>query len=251
MFAVISDIHGNLEALTTVLEDIESRQISDIVCLGDIVGYGPDPEPCVDMVMRYCRFSISGNHDYAVLTEPEGFVPIARQAVEYTRRMMTENIPSVPKKQERWDYLKSMLLKKQEEGYFFVHGSPRDPRYEYVLPTDVTYGLKDKLDEIFSLFEGICFVGHSHMPGVFTEDFHFFRPNEIGNEYRHKNGKLVVNVGSVGQPRDGDRRSCYAVVDGGRITFCRPRYDFSATADKIRRIKELDDYLGERLALGR
>ena len=75
MFAIISDIHSNLEALTSVIEDIESRRISDIICLGDIVGYGPDPEPCVDLVMHNCRFAISGNHDYAVLTEPEGFVP--------------------------------------------------------------------------------------------------------------------------------------------------------------------------------
>ena len=82
MFAIISDIHSNLEALTTVLEDIESRQITDIVCLGDIVGYGPDPEPCIDLVMHHCRFAISGNHDYAVLTEPEGFVPMAREAVD-------------------------------------------------------------------------------------------------------------------------------------------------------------------------
>jgi len=251
VFAIISDVHSNLEALTAVLDDIEARQVDDIICLGDIVGYGPDPEPCMDLVMRQCRFSISGNHDYAVLTEPEGFVPMARQAIEYTRHIMTENIPSVPRKQERWDYLKSMLLKKEEGDYFFVHGSPRDPRYEYILPTDVAYGLTDKLEEIFSMFSSIAFVGHSHMPGVFTDNMEFMRPTEIDYEYEHKKGKIVVNVGSVGQPRDNDRRTCYVIVDGGHITFCRPRYDYTTAVDKIRRIDDLDDYLGERLTLGR
>ena len=251
MFAIISDIHSNLEALNAVLEDIESRQISEIVCLCDIVGYGPDPEPCMDLVMHTCRFSISGNHDYAVLTEPEGFVPIARKAVEYTRRIMTENIPNSPKKQERWEYLRSMLLKKEENSYYFVHGSPRAPRYEYILPTDVAYGLKDKIQDVFTYFQGICFVGHSHMPGIFTEDFRFFTPSEINYEYVHHKGKLLVNVGSVGQPRDNDRRACYVIVDGNRILFRRPRYDFHTTIDKIRKIDELDNFSGERLAMGR
>ena len=144
-----------------------------------------------------------------------------------------------------------MLLKKEEGDYFFVHGSPRDPRYEYILPTDVAYGLKDKLEEIFSMFSGICFVGHSHLPGIFTEDLGFIKPEDTDDGYEHEKGKIVVNVGSVGQPRDSDRRSCYVVVDDGHITFCRPRYDFNTTFDKIRRADGLDDYLGERLTKGR
>ncbi len=131
----------------------------------------------------------------------------------------------------------------------FVHGSARNPLNEYVFPEDI-YNQR-KMEKIFSLIEHHCFQGHTHVPGVFTQGLNFLSPEEIGYEYRLADEKTMTNVGSVGQPRDGDPRACYVVLDEGTVKFRRVEYPFENTIKKIYDIPELDNFLGDRLREGR
>ena len=246
MRAIISDIHGNLEALEAVLEDIERRGIREIYCLGDIVGYGPNPRECIDLVMglEHC---LLGNHDQGALFDPEGFNAGAERAIFWTRRTLEAKVDV--KGDQRWEFLGELPRLRREADFLFVHGSARNPLNEYVFPEDI-YNQR-KMERIFSLVDKYCFQGHTHIPGVFTENLNFQSPLEIDNEYILGNQKVLVNVGSVGQPRDGDNRSSYVIVDDNKLTFVRVPYDFEKTIAKIYPIPELDNFLGDRLRDGR
>ena len=244
--AILSDIHGNLAALEAVLEDIRQQQVETIVCLGDIVGYGPDPCACLDKAMEF-SFSILGNHDNSALFDPEGFNAAAEQAIFWTRRQL-ECGESQENSLKRLEFLAAMPRTKLEGNLLFVHGSPRGPTNEYVFPED-TYNRR-KMEKLFSLVPGICFQGHTHVPGVFTSDLQFIRPSEIDDHYTFTNEKVMVNVGSVGQPRDNDPRSCYVITDGQTLRFRRVEYDIESTVRKIEAIPDLDDFLGYRLRDG-
>ncbi|MEW4455697.1 metallophosphoesterase family protein [Bremerella sp. JC817] len=245
--AVVSDIHGNLEALTAVLADIESQQVDRIYCLGDVVGYGPNPRECVDIVRNF-DLCILGNHDQAALFDPEGFSQGAEQAIFWTRRQL-ETGGTQEEALSRWHFLCGLPRTHQEERRLFVHGSARNPLSEYVFPEDI-YNPK-KLEKIFSLIPNVCFQGHTHVPGVFYESAQFVSPKDFEDSTYYFNGeKAMINVGSVGQPRDGDPRSCYVIVDEKSVTFRRVDYDQNITADKIRGIDDLDDGQGERLFEG-
>jgi diadenosine tetraphosphatase ApaH/serine/threonine PP2A family protein phosphatase len=138
---------------------------------------------------------------------------------------------------------------KREPEFLFVHGSARNPLNEYVFPEDI-YNQR-KLERIFGLVEKYCFQGHTHIPGVFTEGYNFQSPDEFDHVYQLGDRKVLVNVGSVGQPRDGDNRACYVLLDGKTIRYRRVPYDFNQTAEKIYPIPELDNFLGDRLRDGR
>ena len=245
--AIISDIHANLEALEAVLADIRQQNISDIYCLGDIIGYGPNPCECIDRVMASTKLCLLGNHDQAALFDPEGFNASAERAVFWTRKTLESG--SGAQADKRWDFLGELPRVIREPNLLFVHGSARNPLNEYVFPEDI-YNQR-KMDRIFSLVERHCFQGHTHIPGVFTEDLNFLAPEEIDFKYELGEKKVLVNVGSVGQPRNGDNRSSYVVLDGNKILFKRVEYDFGKTAKKIFDIPDLDNFLGERLADGR
>lgn len=249
--ALISDIHANLEALEAVFRDIDERKIGRVICLGDIVGYGPDPEATVDLVRRRCDLTLMGNHDWAVLNAPIGFNAIAAGAVLCHRgRLMPQEGESDPEKQARWDFLDNLPEEASEGQNLFVHASPRDKIIEYILPADTLYH-HDKLDEIFAMVPGACFVGHTHIPGVFTERYQFYSPEDIGMEYAFEPGKkAIVNVSSVGQPRDRDYRSCYAILTESGVTWRRLEYDVQTTIEKVKAIPCLDDRCGLRLAQG-
>ena len=131
----------------------------------------------------------------------------------------------------------------------FVHGSARNPLNEYVFPEDI-YN-KTKLEKIFALVHRYVFQGHTHVPGVFTQSANFFSPEEINFEYALTEEKVMINVGSVGQPRDGDPRSCYVIVDDGKVEFRRVEYAVEKTIEKIYEVPELDNFLGDRLRDGR
>ena len=131
----------------------------------------------------------------------------------------------------------------------FVHGSPRNPLNEYVFTEDVHN--PRKLEKVFSVVEHYCFQGHTHVPGIFAESGSFLRPDQLGGPYQLGREKVMVNVGSVGQPRDGDTRSCYVILDDHTVRFRRVEYPFEETARKIYAIPELDDFLGDRLGEGR
>lgn len=247
MKAIISDIHGNLEALEAVLADIRTQNVNEIYCLGDIIGYGPNPRECIDLVMQHSKLTIIGNHDQAALFDPEGFNPGAERAILWTRTQLESGDPLANEK--RWEFLGELPRMKRDGEVMFVHGSARNPLNEYVFPEDI-YNQR-KLERIFGLVEKYCFQGHTHIPGVFTEDYNFLAPDEFEMTYQLGDRKTLINVGSVGQPRDGDNRSCYVLFDGKTITYRRVSYDFDKTAQKIYPIPELDNFLGDRLKEGR
>jgi diadenosine tetraphosphatase ApaH/serine/threonine PP2A family protein phosphatase len=118
-----------------------------------------------------------------------------------------------------------------------------------MIPQDIRN--RDKMTEIFSMIPSLCFVGHSHIPGVYTDGFRFISPPRIDGRYTHQGGKALINVGSVGQPRDGDPRLCYALFDGQYLTFVRLEYDVASAQADILAVEELPDELAERLAIGR
>jgi diadenosine tetraphosphatase ApaH/serine/threonine PP2A family protein phosphatase len=246
--AIISDLHSNLEALTAVFADMESQGVSEIYCLGDIIGYGPNPNECIDAVMEFDG-CVLGNHDQGALFDPEGFSSGAEKAIFWTRSQLESNSEDPEQNRRRWDFLCEIPRTIREDGKLFVHGSPRNPLNEYVFPEDVHN--PRKLEKVFSIVERCSFQGHTHVPGVFTEEGRFLRPDQIGGSYRLTNQKVMINVGSVGQPRDGDPRSCYVILDGDTVTFRRVPYPLEETARKIYAIPELDSFLGDRLHDGR
>jgi predicted phosphodiesterase len=246
--AIISDIHSNLEALNAVLADIKSQGISETLCLGDVVGYGPNPRECIDLAMK-CRACLLGNHDQGALFDPEGFNTGAERAIFWTRQQLEETGGNPATAARRWDFLGELPRHHQDGLYLFVHGSARNPLNEYVFPEDI-YNRR-KMEKIFALIERYAFQGHTHVPGVFTEDLRFLSPEEIGHEYRLQDRKVMVNVGSVGQPRDGDPRACYVMLEDNLVRFRRVEYPFEETIRKIYSIPELDNFLGDRLRDGR
>jgi predicted phosphodiesterase len=246
--AFISDIHGNLEALQAVLKDIANHQVKEIYCLGDIVGYGPNPRECVDQVMS-CKVSLLGNHDQAAIFDPVGFNPTAERAIMWTRSQLETPHPNRKQMERRWEYLGELGRSHKETDLLFVHASPRNPVNEYIFPEDI-YNQR-KMSAIFGLVDRYCFHGHTHIPGIFTESLQFLSPEEIDFFYKLEGRKTLCNVGSVGQPRDGDWRACYVLLDGDTVRFRRVEYDVSTTVRKIHDNPELDDYLGDRLAGGK
>jgi len=257
MLAVISDIHANTEALQAVLTDIDARKVEQIICLGDVIGYGPEPRTCLDMVGRRASVTLMGNHDFAVLYEPNKF-NIGAEAACYWTRQQIEDEPDTQKRSVWWDFLGGMWVKHVLAGepggmgdLAFVHGSPRRPVNEYVFPDDI-FNNPNKIAGCFDRFVHLCFVGHTHVPGVFLETPDFYSPDELEGTYEvNPQHKALINVGSVGQPRDRDPRASYVLVEPGRVQFVRVEYDTEAVAQKVYAIPELDDYLGTRLKDGR
>jgi predicted phosphodiesterase len=245
--AIISDIHANLEAFEAVLADIRQQGITEIYCLGDIIGYGPNPCECIDLVIASCPMCLLGNHDQAALFDPEGFNASAERAVFWTRKML-ENSKG-PAAEKRWEFLGELPRMVRESNILYVHGSARNPLNEYVFPEDI-YNQR-KMERIFALVEQYCFQGHTHIPGVFTESLNFLSPEEIDFRYELGPQKVLINVGSVGQPRNGDSRSSYVILDGNTVSFRRVEYNFEATRQKIYDNPDLDNFLGDRLADGR
>ncbi len=257
MKAILSDIHGNLEALGVVLADIESRGITEMVCLGDVIGYGPNPRECLDL-MRDADILIRGNHEDAVLAgDAASFNVRARRSVEWTReQVLGEGVP-----EEEAESYRELLARfepsakdPEDEAVQYVHGSPRNPVKEYVMPRDAMK--PQKMKAIFELIESICFVGHTHAPGVFVyaadeEGCSYSTPEELFGVYMNAGEKALVNVGSVGQPRDNDPRACYVTFDMDTVVYRRVEYDVEAVVAKVRASTALDNSLGERLRVGR
>ncbi len=249
MFAVISDLHSNLPALEAVFARIEELGIEDVRCLGDVVGYGADPEACLDLVSERCRFVLCGNHDWGVIESKfDEFNPLAREGLEWTRSRLRPGLFS-PARRKRWRFLRSLRHRMECDGMLFVHASPRDPIKEYVLKHDLFLD-PEKIEELFDCISGPCFNGHTHWPGILTPDFRFQQQTPEQLDFPMPEGKSIINVGSVGQPRDADNRACFLVVDGDRLRYQRVDYDIE---EAQRRILDagLSPYLAERLALGR
>jgi predicted phosphodiesterase len=273
IFAIISDIHSNLEALQAVFADIEERGITEVVCLGDVIGYGANPKECLDLVRERCRITLMGNHDHAVLFEPTNFNLPAERACYWTRRMLEEE-PDTEVRRARWKFLGELPIRVKEYDVLFLHASPRRPMNEYIFPEDVFTNPQKVIANFERLDARVCFVGHTHQPGVFVDDPYFDPPNELPDSpfYEVDDERVIINVGSVGQPRDRDARAGYVVVhrrpevlnDGAeslvaaalnstieQVEFIRVEYDLGRTVEKILAESALDDLLGTRLYDGR
>lgn len=252
--AIISDVHGNLEALTAVIEDIRGQGVGTIYNLGDTVGYGPDPAACIDLVDAACAVNLCGNHDYAVLFDAEGFNPIAKKSVDYHRKVLQptpENEDSEAVR--RWTWLSNLEPMLEGRGFESMHGSPRQPITEYVLPSDPEMDPL-KITDIFSaMSQHVAFVGHTHFPGVLEENNEsFLMLSTVSSRYRINPGtRAIVNVGSVGQPRDRNPRSCYVIYDGESVVYRRVEYDVEKTVQKILNQPEIHPASGLRLRDGR
>jgi predicted phosphodiesterase len=237
---VISDIHANLTALEAVLQSAGSFDAA--WCLGDLVGYGPDPNECVERVRALPNLAcVRGNHDDAVSStgDLEEFNDDARRAALMTRRLITP---------ENMSYLKSLPGTEEREAVTLAHGSPRNPVWEYILE-------KSTARQNFSCFRTNCaIVGHTHFPMIFALDadehkVHAFVP--LPDVPVTLAGRTILNPGSVGQPRDNDPRASYALLDPGSMTWelRRVRYDVSAVQERIRQ-KGLPARGADRLADG-
>ena len=233
--AVIADIHSNLEAFQAVLRDLEERGGADeIWCLGDIVGYGPDPRACIQLLRQHHGACVAGNHDWAATgkLDTSAFNPEAAAASQWTAEVL---------KKEDVDYLAGLPLTLRRGDFTLVHGSPREPIWEYVLSTQVAKAN-------FSCFESrFCLIGHSHSPLLFELDSrNSCREHQLPEQLSLKTeSRFIINCGSVGQPRDGDPRASYAIIDTRQevLWHHRVKYDFKVTQDKI-----LDADLPVRLA---
>jgi diadenosine tetraphosphatase ApaH/serine/threonine PP2A family protein phosphatase len=238
-YAVLSDIHGNLEALRAVLADA-AAQADDVLCLGDVVGYGADPAPCVDLVGARARAVVGGNHEHAVTGQMDlgWFNPHARAAAQWTRAHLDADCTA---------YLAALPLTATVEDATLVHASPRQPwEWEYLVTED------DGLAAFGAFDTRVCFVGHSHVPAMWS--LGSSGPDYTGGEVDislDAGRRYIVNVGSVGQPRDRDTRAAYALwdLDARRITVRRVPYDIAAARAKIKEAG-LPRFLADRLAAG-
>jgi len=246
--AIISDIHSNFEALVAVLKDIETQNVEAIYCLGDIIGYGPNPRECIDQVMGL-PVVLLGNHDQGAMFDPEGFNPSAERAIFWTRAQLEAAGDSKQQREKRWEFLAERPRTFRDGPFLFVHGSARNPLNEYVFPEDI-YNPR-KMERIFAHVEKYCFQGHTHVPGIFTESLQFYSPEEVDHVYELDSRKALINVGSVGQPRDGEWRACYVLLDDKSVKYRRVEYDIETTVKKIYDIPELENFLGDRLRDGR
>lgn len=239
-FGLISDIHANLVAFEKVLEDMAA--VDQYWCLGDIVGYGPQPNECIETLLELDHVVVMGNHDAGAIGQisVRSFNGEARRAIEWTARELSRSSVS---------YLKAMPEQLQHGEVLLVHGSPRDPIWEYITTSE-------QASDAFATTENpYVFVGHTHLPAVFVRDSAgkvlVGAPSDdmmlkLGSE------RLLVNPGSVGQPRDGDPRAAYAVLDSAarHIEFHRVEYDISE-AQRRMKAAGASDWLTTRLAHGR
>jgi len=229
--AIISDIHSNLPALERTLEVIDEMHVDHVFCLGDIVGYGPSPNECIALVRERCTAVIKGNHDSGVLDETplDHFNDYGESAIRWTRKHITS---------KNLEYLAGLPLLHVHEDLTLTHASPLRPdswRYIFAWPD---------AQRCFGAFgTRFCFIGHTHIPVVVGEDgtVNIFAPGK----------RFLINVGSVGQTRDGNPRLSFGVVDTVEETYenVRVDYDIEAAAAAVLQAR-LPDYLAHRLFLG-
>jgi predicted phosphodiesterase len=249
--AIVADIHANLEALGTVFDFLGSKGIRRIVCLGDIIGYGPNPRECLEML--FCsEVAIMGNHEEAVMFYGEDFNPKARASLEWTKDELNSTAYERTKNYDLWNFLGTMQQVVEDGDVMYTHGSPRVPTREYVVPADARN--HDKMQGIFELIRRVCFIGHSHIPHIYTSDMRHASPESLGGAIDLRklgDRKILINTGSVGQPRDGDTRLSFVTFDGQVVRFHRLEYDMQTTVEKIYANEALPNFLADRLLVGR
>lgn len=238
-YAFISDIHANLEALQTALDDIQSRSVDEVYCLGDIINYGANPNECLKRVRESARQVIQGNHEAALVSDAvaDSFNPFAKTAIYWTRERLAETdrralskLPFVFEKND-WVITHSTLESPEDFDYLF------DPA--------------DALRSFKHMHASVCFYGHTHVPILFSEKSYYPSRPSVGRLLLSREDRYIINVGSVGQPRDRDPRLAYLIFDDDRyeIEWVRLAYDWNLTARKIREAG-LPYFLADRLGAG-
>ncbi len=239
--AVVSDIHSNLQAFEAVLEAVADSDAGELWCLGDIVGYGADPDACVELVRRHVAVCLAGNHDIAVAGELplDEFTRGASLAAQWTREVIEPT---------NLAFLAELSPQAEESGMGLYHASPRDPVWEYVLSALLAELCLDAQPR------RVCLIGHSHVASSFarhTGETATGEPRREGAELDISRGEWLLNPGSVGQPRDGDPRAAWMLLDldGQAASYRRASYDVAGAAAAIRAAR-LPDSLAERLEYG-
>lgn len=242
-YAFISDIHANLEALEAAIEDIESQNVDEIVCLGDIVGYGANPNECVDLVVKHCPIILLGNHDAAAIEQlsTQHFNIHAKLAIEWTAQALRNDIK---------DLLAELPLRTTINQMTLVHATPYEPNMWYYITS---------LEEAafnFQFFDTqICLVGHTHIPIIIvldtSKELYVHQDSSI-RAADTDGARLLINVGSIGQPRDRNPKSCYGIFDTETTEFVyrRVAYNIDKTQQKMKKIK-MPEFLVSRLEDGR
>jgi len=230
-YAIVSDIHSNLEALTKALEIIDRKLVDEIICLGDIVGYGANPNECIELIRQRCSTVIKGNHDEALFNDgiTARFNEDARLAIAWTRRQI---------RKEHISYLRTLSLSKKRDAVLFVHASPCFPeQWRYILDNI------SASNALHCFSEFLCFIGHTHAPAIFSAKG---RVSGI-----IKGERFIINVGSVGQPRDGNKDLSFGIFDTDTWSYenIRSPYDAKTAMRKILN-SELPPRLGRRLLMG-
>ncbi|MFH1010772.1 MAG: metallophosphoesterase family protein [bacterium] len=220
----LSDIHGNVEALDVALAALQALRPERLYCLGDIVGYGANPNECIEKVRQTCQAVVLGNHDAALIghTGIQYFNSYAQEAIVWTSKVITE---------ENLAFLRGIPLALSLHGLLMVHATPRDPAH-----WDYIFSAREARRHFEVMEEPMAFIGHSHIPAEFSDE---------------KTGRRIINIGSVGQPRDGDPRLCCGLFDSEIGTFqcIREVYPVQDAAARIRRAG-LPEFLAQRLLLG-
>ena len=224
-YGIIADIHSNLESLESVLAALKDKGVDEYICVGDIVGYGADPKDCLQMAREICKMTVAGNHDHgaAGLLNLDYFNPEAKDAVLWTKEQLNE---------EEISYLRNLELAQKAEDFLIVHATPLSPgEWDYIGSTFTAH------KNFRGFEEKICFAGHSHIPIVFSMNVNEGRCNyafetkiHIADEERY-----IINVGSVGQPRDGNPLASFAVydTDASEVEINRVEYDIETAQKKI------------------
>jgi diadenosine tetraphosphatase ApaH/serine/threonine PP2A family protein phosphatase len=239
-WAILSDVHGNLESFQAVIEDLREEKVERVAYLGDVVGYGADPNDCLTLLEGLTDWVVAGNHDYASvgLTDIDAFNPSARSAILWTRDQL------VP---ENRNYLRSLLLRRQIGEITFVHATPNQPEdWNYIF----TFPEAEKAFQ--SLTGGLAFIGHSHRPLILARE----KDSEVQvihhEEVILESGvRYIINVGSVGQPRDGHPEAAYGLYDEAGKTYRLKRVDYDLATSQEKIIKAgLPSFLAQRLSQG-
>lgn len=248
-YGIISDIHSNLEALKEVIKVCKEEAVERYLCVGDIVGYAANPSECLKIARDLGGVIVAGNHDWGVSGKfsLEYFTPLAKEAVVWTMARLSP---------EEIGFLGELPLAHREENFTLVHGTLYDPEDFYYLDDSL------KALSTFAVLDGeICFVGHTHKPRIFIEESGHLVLGDLFSSWLDgiplelraiDSRKYIINIGSVGQPRDGDNRASFVIYDTEAKTVALKRiaYDFKATQDKILR-ERLPKFLATRLSEGK
>lgn len=239
--AIFSDIHSNMEAFQAVISDIDRQNVDQKLFLGDIVGYGPNPNECIELLKENSDVVLGGNHDWAAvgMTDTSYFNEYAKESMNWTIETLTD---------ENKEYLKTLPPNAVLDDFQIAHSTPLEPKeWHYIM------SVKDAQDNYPALEKDLCFIGHSHQP-VIIEFMDGINVLPIKDMYKQldKNRKYIINVGSVGQPRDSNPDACYLIyeMETGDIQYRRVEYNIKRVQKRMTRFK-LPNYLIERIAVGR